>query len=855
MPLSILKNQIISWLQDQDYWLKHAGNELLEGKNLDHQLLTSTYDIFCSEYNLTPEVPKPVIQFTPIQANTQVATVELKLQAVKEIDHVNALATGQTIPIGPGLTIVYGANGAGKTGYIRMLNNAFVARGDKQILQNVYDRSDTGHPSCKFIFQKGEAAPYELAYPVNKESLEFSQYAVFDSYSAKIQLENDNKLHFTPNGFQFFEQLIELFEGLKEKLNQSVRAKRIVNTFIPLFLNDNALRTTIVGLDAQSDEEELKKLGNYDDASIARHGEITGKIAELKALNIPKKILELQALSKQFGEYIANQQNVIDCLTTEQTEKYRSLIEAYHGFQRLVSEHGIKSLEKYSIDKIGSPEWKDFIKVAKKYARSLVDGENYPTENGRCLFCLQTVTNKEHELINAYWNLLASQAETELAQTIEKIKSALKKLRQLTAVSFGEGVSIYDYVLQKNLEIAVDWKKDCLAIENARLAAIDNLSNCYFDKVFVSFENKTAELIPLRDALDQTVQDLMHKNPQKEIVELEKELQFLNDKNLLSKILPSVLEFVTGYKWAAKAEGCLTAFRTNSVTTKQGALFAEHISDRFTQSFSDECKLLNAPSAVNIIQRNIKMSTLRRLQVAGETVNRILSEGEQRSISLADFLTETGLDPHNKGIIFDDPVNSLDHQRKELISKRLVDISAQKQVIVFTHDLSFLIRLKVDAENNSSVDLALTSIRRSSQTSGIIFPEIPWIAQNIKSRIGTLKDKLVRVKKTEKERPEDEYIDAAKSWYLLLREAWERAIEERLFKGVVERFGFGIQSQRLKKVEITSELLDAVEEGMTESSKWVHDAAAGLNPATPDSNKLEKDLKFFEAFAEKCKAA
>jgi len=32
-----------------------------------------------------------------------------------------------------------------------------------------------------------------------------------------------------------------------------------------------------------------------------------------------------------------------------------------------------------------------------------------------------------------------------------------------------------------------------------------------------------------------------------------------------------------------------------------------------------------------------------------------------------------------------------------------------------------------------------------------------------------------------------------------LREAWERAVEERLFKGVVERFSIGVQTLKLKK--------------------------------------------------------
>jgi DNA repair ATPase RecN len=43
---------------------------------------------------------------------------------------VNALAPGQLLPVGRGLTIVYGNNGAGKSGYIRLLNNAFNSRGE-----------------------------------------------------------------------------------------------------------------------------------------------------------------------------------------------------------------------------------------------------------------------------------------------------------------------------------------------------------------------------------------------------------------------------------------------------------------------------------------------------------------------------------------------------------------------------------------------------------------------------------------------------------------------------------------------------------------------------------------------------
>jgi hypothetical protein len=41
------------------------------------------------------------------------------------------------------------------------------------------------------------------------------------------------------------------------------------------------------------------------------------------------------------------------------------------------------------------------------------------------------------------------------------------------------------------------------------------------------------------------------------------------------------------------------------------------------------------------------------------------------------------------GIVFDDPVSSLDHMRREQIARRLAREAKVRQVNVFTHDLAF----------------------------------------------------------------------------------------------------------------------------------------------------------------------
>ncbi len=854
MPETPLKNKIITWLKGYDFWFQYAGNQILEGENVNEALAETTYQLFKEDYALkAAEGERAEITFNEIAANTDLVIGNLQLQLIKEIENVNALATGQSIPINPNLTIIYGGNGTGKSGYVRLLNNAFNSRGDKQILPNVFSGAAKGEPACKFTFQSADE-PYDLAYPLQKSNIEFSQYSVFDTHSIRVLLEQDNKLDFTPIGFEFFEKVLQLHEAVKTKLYAEIQANRPINEFVKFFINDNAIKNTITNLGANTNEEELKALGTYTQEDTTELAELIAKREELKALDVPKRIAKLQKLLSQLVEFTSRLQTILDCLKPKDIEYYNSLITSFHKFQELAKQEGVKSLEDFNIKGLGSNEWKEFIRASKNYASAIeVNREEkfYPSDDYNCLFCLQPLAQKEISLINSYWNLLKSEAEGELNRIIQAIRELEKTLKGLLPVKFDETTTLFQYVNNSDAAITEKWKDIVYLSETARQNIISNLANRNLDLPVQYFAVSINEFDTVIAKLKVVIEDLFKKNPLKELEELEKQIQFLTDKSLLSKLLEQVLVFVVAHRWAAKAESSASAFNPRSITIKQGELFSTYITDKYTEIFIKECRNFNAPSVVEISQKNARGSTLRKLQVAGVVANSVLSEGEQRAISLADFLTEVQMNPINKGVFFDDPITSQDHHRREKIAERLVGLASQKQVIVFTHDIAFFIRLKISAEITGT-PLSYTTIRNTGQNPGVINPQLPWIVQPVKARIGTLKVMLVQLKKTEKEQSEDEYFFAAKSWYSLLREAWERAVEERLLKGVVERFSFGIQTQKIKKIIVTNDLINEIETGMTESSKWVHDAAAGLNPTTPDTTKAESDLKFFEDFAAKC---
>src|SRR3546814_7865490 len=59
-------------------------------------------------------------------------------------------------------------------------------------------------------------------------------------------------------------------------------------------------------------------------------------------------------------------------------------------------------------------------------------------------------------------------------------------------------------------------------------------------------------------------------------------------------------------------------------------------------------------------------------------------------VALAAFLTELATAQHKSALVFDDPVTSLDHRWREKVADRLVEESATRQIIVFTHDMVFV---------------------------------------------------------------------------------------------------------------------------------------------------------------------
>ena len=103
-----------------------------------------------------------------------------------------------------------------------------------------------------------------------------------------------------------------------------------------------------------------------------------------------------------------------------------------------------------------------------------------------------------------------------------------------------------------------------------------------------------------------------------------------------------------------------------------------------------------------------------------------------------------------------------------------------------------------------------------------------------------------QITKLHKDKNEPEHRRETVDAYRHLRIAWERAVEEVLFRGVVVRFRKGISTQLLAGVVVDDADYSVIEAAMTKCSNYAHDQALLGGTAIPEPDELLADINGLE---------
>jgi hypothetical protein len=237
-------------------------------------------------------------------------------------------------------------------------------------------------------------------------------------------------------------------------------------------------------------------------------------------------------------------------------------------------------------------------------------------------------------------------------------------------------------------------------------------------------------------------------------------------------------------QWVLKASIVGRRFQTifKSHTEASKTASERLLNQNFEKRFKRECKKLRAPEVKLFFPGRQGQVARRKSVVADHRLSEILSEGEQKVIALADFLAEVELTP-KAPIIFDDPVNSLDYRRMKELVDRLVELSRERQVVVFSHNIWFTTEL-LSRYEKSTADCSYYDVQADGVRFGVVSKGTHPRADTYKNLKGKLNGLIHSAGKASGE-TQSALIEKC---YEYLRSICEVVVETELLQGVTQRY-------------------------------------------------------------------
>lgn len=838
--MSEFSASLSKWFSERPKWLQVAAARLLEQDEITAKDISDLTSLCQQE---TEGKLTQVSCSFPATAFFQNATGSLRLCSISDIEGVNALAPKKPLEFGKGnITVVYGYNGSGKSGYVRLLKHICGARNPGTLHRNVYAASPKKQKATITFEKDGTAASHNWTGQGICDDLK--SVDIFDTSFGRVFVSSEDEVSYEPPVLSFFSSLIEVCEKVAGALDAESNRHQSKKPNIPADKKVTAEGVWYDSISAKTTSQDIGKHCSFESKDETEIQSLQQRLAEQAPA---EKTKQLKKQKQHIDTLVQDAQKYLEQLSDENC---RRIIVAKKKSILKKTAADIAAEKVFAgshLEGIGSDVWKELWEAARDYSVSAAYKElDYPnvSEGSRCVLCHQTLTQEAKDRLVSFENFVKGEmqrAATEAAKEYEAVIQAVENIPTSDSLKTridATGIQLDDITSQvTEFFTQLQARKDQLpGFESEEAIPASPQPPKWIEEANAQSKN-------LGDLAAKYEEDAKSDNRD----ELKKKLNSLLAKKWLSEHRVAIQEEVNRLKLLSQIQEAKKTTNTKSLSQKKGDLAEALITDAFVQRFNGELKVLGASQVkVELVKSKVsKGRVLHKLQLSGashSSLADVLSEGENRIVSIAAFLADvTGKSSHAP-FIFDDPISSLDQSYEEAVVKRLIELSYGKQVIVFTHRLSLLGTVKHFAEKKA-IKPDVVSIRSADWGTGEPAP-IPLSQSDIRSALNTIMNQRYQDAKKANDNGEFEHAEILlKSICSDFRTLVERSIENDLLCGVVQRYQRPVHTLKLKDLAKLKDsdcyLLDSL---MTKYSGFEHSQPVESPVELPKPDELLADM-------------
>jgi energy-coupling factor transporter ATP-binding protein EcfA2 len=787
------------------------------------------------------------------------------LKGIANAENINRLVSKASLTFCPkALTIVYGRNGSGKSGFVRILRTACRTRVENpaklKVLADVYGAS-IGPQTAEIVIDAG-AGDVPISWSPGQAALpQLMQVAVFDTASAQLYVDGGNQIRFLPFGLALPHRLNAVCLGLKNTL-EAERATEVGNKVSLTTIAFSPTRDTEAqrfdkALSKSTTDVQIDAATEFGDTDQNRLDEITAALSTSAAATA-----DVTAFARWSESLASECAAVVAAFTDEPLDKLTALRNAATVAREAATVAAGVLFTDDPLQGVGSETWRALWAAARDYSlNEAYVARPFPVlptdgEAAVCVLCQQPLLADGASRMQRFRKYVDDTLDAAATKAEQAVTDALGNLHELTCLRATDFADRLEQVRKRDAGLA-----DLLT--NFQSAAVKRRDQAVARLRGQPLETAPAIVVPVdeihafslklkaeKDGLAQAVNAEERTKLTAEKAELEdRKTLSANKSKLVARLDLLVVDDAYG-----KA---LADVQTKGITQRANELLDTHLTTAVVTQFDME------RTRLDIMHLNVGLArksgqTKAEFEVNPKTkltkvTSEILSEGEQRALALAGFLTEVALTDGSGAIVIDDPVSSLDRDRSAMVAQRIAEEALNRQVILFTHDIVFFNELcrTADAQGIEPVTIALFSDK--SAAGKIDAAGMPWKGLNVAKRIGRIKKDAAQLPKIHSISPAD-YEFSVKNLYGRLRDTYERVVEEIIFRDIVRRGTDTIQTQLLRYVCLSDALAIRFHEGMTRANTYSHDNPAADTVPVPAPDEFASDVAELEMLVASLKA-
>jgi energy-coupling factor transporter ATP-binding protein EcfA2 len=849
---------IADWSKSRPQWQQHVVERLLRGEVFG----SADYEPILAALLQGQEMP-------PLRAAATSPSPDkhdrVNLLSIERPEHVNAIESKSPLKFAPtGVTIVFGRNGSGKSGYARMLKGIARARHYERILTDVF--RDLGNENPK--------GTLEIELNGIRKSIEWPSQSIaslknmtfYDRECGRAYVSTESDFPYRPPGIVALSRLLEACEWVRERVDQLLTANSSSTTQLPAV--DAGTRGTRIGtfLEGLSGNSSLQTL----DAIIAANacGETVDSLnAEEVKLRAADSTMERQrqfATARKLEDLEGRLKLVSRRLDDQQVAAIRECgveLRVQQAAEALI----VAGYNEMPLKGVGSAAWKELWGAARRYSREVafVDREFPVTAVGsHCVLCQQELNEEAALRLRRFEDFIKDDIQQRLLETKARYSQLIEQLKSLKVLEpVVEGI-LSDLGIE-HPDLMKDVRAFLEAGQTHQSAVLTSISAESLPK----WESDAVPLIERLTELRGRVTEMANTlaDPMALAQRLSTVAQRKNELQLIASAHVSRGQIETEIQRRKERElldSIKTMAATTGITKKIDELSEETITEVVRDAFSRETDRLGLERVALSKVRAERGKVIHQPKLVNArqnaSISSVLSEGEQTVLGLAGFFTEAALDQSKSALILDDPVTSLDHVRRTKVAERIAQFAEERQAIIFTHDVALVadLRRACNARGVPVTDRSVVNMGADKKP-GTCLDHLPWKAKDVAARINEMRAELARIKRESANWDPDQYEIMVGSWAGRMSETWERIFSQEIFGMIVAEGGAEV---RPKGVRVLSKFSETDEREFDASysslSQWAtrHDKAAATNYIPPEPSELEAQLELVDKWFKRVKA-